>query len=105
MEKKLADPERRGNTRLVRTINARISNRRKDTCHKSTRQVVDSSGAVFVGNISSAWQVAAGNSKATHDASWTMLRGFLRYKCDHAGVAFAEVNEAYTPGPAHAARA
>ena len=25
-----------------------------------------------------------------------MLRNFLEYKCDHAGVAFAEVNEAYT---------
>jgi putative transposase len=23
-------------------------------------------------------------------------RGFFRYKCDHAGLAFAEVNEAYT---------
>ncbi len=49
-----------------------------------------------MGNISSAWQVAAGNGKATLDASWSMLRGFLRYNCDHAGVAFAEVNEAYT---------
>jgi transposase len=25
-----------------------------------------------------------------------MLKNFLRYKCDHAGVVFAEVNEAYT---------
>ena len=25
-----------------------------------------------------------------------MLRKFLRYKCDHAGVVFAQVNEAYT---------
>ena len=96
MEEKLADAARRGKTRLVKTINAKIKNRRKDTFHKFTRQVVDRSGAVFVGNISSAWQIAAGNGKATHDASWTMLRSFFGYKCDHAGVAFAEVNEAYT---------
>jgi putative transposase len=96
MEKKLANAERRGKTRLVKTINAKIKNRRKDTFHKFTRQVVDRSGAVFVGNISSTWQIAAGNGKATHDASWSMLRGFFRYKCDHAGLAFAEVNEAYT---------
>ncbi len=96
MEQKLADAERRGKMRLVKTINAKISNRRKDTFHKFTRQVVDRAGAVFVGNISPAWQIAAGNGKATHDASWTMLRRFFGYKCDHAGVAFAEVNEAYT---------
>ncbi|QRM32495.1 RNA-guided endonuclease TnpB family protein [Microvirga sp. VF16] len=96
MEKKLADAERRGKTRLVKTINAKVKNRRKDTFHKFTREVVDRSGAVFVGNISSAWQVASGNGKATHDASWSMLRSFFGYKCDHAGVAFAEVNEAYT---------
>jgi putative transposase len=96
MEKKLADAERCGKTRLVKTINAKIKNRRKDSYHKFTREVVDRAGAVFVGNISSAWQIAAGNGKATHDASWSMLRGFFRYKCDHAGVAFAEVNEAHT---------
>jgi IS605 OrfB family transposase len=96
MEKKLADAQSRGKTRLVKKINAKISNRRKDTFHKVTRQVVDRSGADFVGNISSAWQIAAGNGKATRDASWTMLRRFFRYKCDHAGVAFAKVNEAYT---------
>jgi len=96
MEEKLADAERRSKTRLVKTINAKISNRRKDAFHKFTREVVDRSGAVFVGNISSAWQIAAGNGKATHDASWSMLRNLFRYKCDHAGVAFAEVNEAYT---------
>ena len=28
--------------------------------------------------------------------SWSMLRNLLRYKCDHAGVAFAEVDESYT---------
>jgi len=96
MERKLADAQSRGKTRLVKTINAKIKNRRKDTYHKFTREVVDRAGAAFVGNISSAWQIAAGNGKATHDASWSMLRSFLRYKCDHAGVAFAEVNEAYT---------
>jgi putative transposase len=96
MEAKLTDAQSRGKTRLVKTINARIANRRKDTYHKFSRMIVERSGAVFVGNISCAWQVAAGNGKATLDASWSMLRGFLRYKCDHAGVAFAEVNEVYT---------
>jgi putative transposase len=58
--------------------------------------VVNRSGAVFVGNISSTWQIASGAGKATLDVSWSMLRNFLKYKSDHAGVVFAEVNEART---------
>jgi IS605 OrfB family transposase len=58
--------------------------------------VVNRAGAVFVGNISSTWQIALGAAKATHDVSWSMLRNFLEYKCDHAGVACAEVDEACT---------
>jgi hypothetical protein len=53
-------------------------------------------GAVFVGNISSTWQVKSGKGKAALDVSWSMLRNFLKYKSDHAGVAFAEVDERYT---------
>jgi putative transposase len=80
----------------VKTIHAKIKNRRKDALHKYSRAVVNDAGAVFVGNISSTWQVASGNGKAALDVSWSMLKNFLRYKCDHAGVVFAEVNEAYT---------
>jgi transposase len=35
-------------------------------------------------------------AKSVLDAGWSMLRGMLRYKCDHAGVAYAEVEEANT---------
>ena len=69
--------------------------RRKDALHKFSRAVVNRSGAVFVGTISSPWQIASGYAKATHDVSWSMLRTFLEDQCDHAGVAFAEVDEAY----------
>jgi hypothetical protein len=51
---------------------------------------------VFVGNVSPQWQIASGKAKATLDMSWSTLRNLFRYKCDHAGVAFAEVNESYT---------
>ena len=96
LEAKLADAQRRNKKRLVKTIHAKIKNRRKDALHKYSRAVVNDAGAVFVGNISSTWQVASGNGKAALDVSWSMLKNFLRYKCDHAGVVFAEVNEAYT---------
>ena len=96
LEDKLAEAQRQGRKRQIQTINAKIANRRKDSLHKFSRAVVNRSGAVFVGNISSAWQIASGAAKATHDVSWSMLRNFLEYKCDHAGVVFAEVDEAYT---------
>jgi putative transposase len=96
LEDKLAEAQRQGRTRQVQTIHAKIANRRKDALHKFSRAVVNRAGAVFVGNISSPWQIALGAAKATHDVSWSMLRNFLEYKCDHAGVAFAEVDEAYT---------
>jgi putative transposase len=96
LEDKLAEAQRRGRKRQIQTIHAKIANRRKDALHKFSRAVVNGAGAVFVGNISSLWQIASGAAKATHDVSWSMLRNFLDYKCDHAGVAFAEVNEAYT---------
>ncbi|QRM32499.1 RNA-guided endonuclease TnpB family protein [Microvirga sp. VF16] len=96
LEDKLAEAQRAGRKRQVQAIHAKIANRRKDTLHKFSRAVVNRSGAVFVGNISSTWQIASGAAKATHDVSWSMLRNFLKYKCDHAGVAFAEVDESYT---------
>jgi putative transposase len=96
LEPKLAEAQRKGRKRQVKTIHAKIANRRKDALHKFSRAAVDRAGAVFVGNISSIWQIASGNAKATLDVSWSTLRNFLEYKSDHAGVVFAEVNEAFT---------
>ena len=96
LEDKLAEAQRRGRKRQGQTIHAKIANRRKDDLHKFSRAVVNRSGAVFVGNLSSPWQIASRVAKATYDVSWSMLRNVLDHKCDHAGVAFAEVDEAYT---------
>lgn len=96
LEPKLAEAQRRRRKRLIKTIHAKIANRRKDALHKYSRAVVNDAGAVFVGNVSSSWQISSGRGKATHDVSWSMLRNFLQYKCDHAAVVFAEVDEKLT---------
>jgi len=96
VEARLAEAQRRGRKRQVKTLHAKAANRRKDALHKFSRAIVDTGGAVFVGNISPQWQIASGKGKATLDVSWSMLRNLVRYKCDHAGVAFAEVSESYT---------
>ena len=35
-------------------------------------------------------------AKSVLDAGWSTLKTMLEYKCDHAGVVFEKVNEAYT---------
>ena len=96
LEIRLANAQRRCDDRAVKSIHAKIKNRRKDKLHKYARAVVDGAGGVFVGNISATWQISSGKGKAVNDMGWSKLRNILKYKCDHAGVAYAEVNEAYT---------
>jgi len=38
----------------------------------------------------------AKHTKSVLDAGWGQLKAMLEYKCDHAGIVFMEVNEAYT---------
>ena len=96
LEPKLAEAQRQGRARQVKSIHAKITNRRKDALHKYARAIVNDAGAIFVGNISSTWQVKSGRGKATLDMSWSTLRNLLKYKCDHAGIAFLEVDEKFT---------
>jgi IS605 OrfB family transposase len=96
LEDRLAEAQRKGRHRQTKTINAKIANRRKDEQHKFTRTAVNSAGAIFVGNISSTWQIASGKGKATLDVSWATLRNQMKYKGEHAGVHVAEVDERFT---------
>ncbi len=70
-----------------------MSTETEDALHKYSRAAVNDAGAVFVGNVSSSRQTQVDNGKAVLDVSWASLRNMLRYKCDHAGVLFAEVDE------------
>lgn len=96
LEPKLAEAQRRKRKRRVRTIHAKIANRRKDSLHKFSRALVDRARRITVGNVSASAMAKTWMAKSVLDAGWSTLRGSLRYKCDHAGVAYAEVDEAYT---------
>jgi putative transposase len=96
LEPKLAEAQRKGRKRQVKTIHAKIANRRKDSRHKFSRQLVNQSSRITVGNVSASKLAKTKMAKSVLDAGWSMLRGYLRYKCDHAGVAYKEVDEAYT---------
>ncbi|MDH2313861.1 RNA-guided endonuclease InsQ/TnpB family protein [Methylobacterium brachiatum] len=96
LEPKLAEAQRKKRKRQVKSIHAKIANRRKDALHKFSRALVDRARKITVGDVSASAMTKTRMAKRVLDAGWSTLRGMLRYKCDHAGVAYAEVNEANT---------
>ena len=96
LEQKLGIAQRAKNKKHVRAIHAKIKNRRKDTLHKYSRKLVNENAAIFVGNVSSKALIKTKMAKSVLDAGWSTLKTMLEYKCDHAGIVFEEVNEAYS---------
>lgn len=93
VEPKLAEAQRRRRRRQVRTLHAKVANRRRDALHKFSRQLVARCRVIAVGNISASQLSRSPMAKSVHDAGWSILRRYLRYKCDHAGVAYVDVEE------------
>lgn len=96
LEPVLAAAQRARKKARARTIHAKIANRRKDALHKFSRQLVDRCGLIVVGDISSQKLMRTTMAKSLLDAGWFMLKTMLSYKCDHAGIVFKVVDEAYT---------
>ncbi|WP_084398295.1 RNA-guided endonuclease InsQ/TnpB family protein [Henriciella aquimarina] len=96
IETDLATAQRARKKKRVAAIHAKAANRRKDAMHKLSRKLVDANAAIFVGNVSSKAMSQTRNAKSALDAGWGMLKTMLSYKCDHAGIVFEEVNEAFT---------
>jgi putative transposase len=96
LEAKLGIAQRARNKKRAKAIHTKIRNRRVDTLHKYSRELVDKNAAIFVGNVSSLGLAKTKMAKSVLDASWGTLKTMLEYKCDHAGVVFEEINEAYT---------
>jgi putative transposase len=96
LEPKLACAQRARKRSRTRAIHAKIANRRKDFLHNLSIQMVKDYGAIFVGNVNASALAKTGHAKSVLDAGWSTFRTMLRYKCDDAGVWFAEVEEAFS---------
>ena len=104
LEAKLAIAQRAGKKNRVRAIHAKIANRRKDSLHHFSTQLVRGHSAIFVGNVNASSLVKTPHAKSVLDAGWSMFRTMLRYKCAFAGVRFAEVDEAFSTRTCSACR-
>lgn len=96
LERKLGVAQRGGNRKQVKTLHAKIKNRRKDVIHKFTSVIAKSHGFIVVGNVSSSKLAKTRMAKSVLDAGWFMLKTQLSYKAKGQGAVFMEVNEAYS---------
>ena len=96
LESKLAIAQRSNNKKRVRAIHAKIANRRKDSLHKFSRNLVNQYGEIYVGDVSSMKLVKTKMAKSVLDAGWGQLKTMLSYKCANAGIVFRVVDESYT---------
>jgi putative transposase len=96
LEPVLACAQRARHRHRFRAIHAKIANRRKDFLHKLSTRLVKANGAIFVGNVNASALAKTRQAKSVLDAGWSAFRTMLLYKCDDAGVWFAEVDEAFS---------
>jgi putative transposase len=97
LEKQLGIAQRATNKKRVKSIHAKIKNRRSDTLHKYSRKLVNENAVIFVGNVSSKALVKTKMAKSVLDVGWPTLKTILEYKSVHAGIVFEEVTKRTPP--------
>jgi len=96
LESALGKAQRANKKRRVKTLHAKIKNRRKDALHKFSTAIVNANAAIFVGDVSSRKLVKTKMAKSVLDAGWAMLKTQLEYKAVARSVVFEIVNENYS---------
>jgi IS605 OrfB family transposase len=95
-EEKLGKAQRANKTKQIKTIHAKIKNRRADAIHKFSNKLVKENSLIVVGNVSASGLAKTKMAKSVLDAGWAMLKTQLDYISRGMQGVFIEVNEAYT---------
>jgi putative transposase len=94
--------KRRKQGKVVARIHERISNQRKDFCHKESKKIVDQYQYICVEDLNIKKMVESSYlAKNITDASWNQFLQFLTYKAAEAGRKLGLVNPAYTTQDCH----
>ncbi len=94
--------KRRKQGKVVAKIHERISNQRKDFCHKESKKIVDQYQYICVEDLNIKKMVEESYlAKSITDASWNQFLQFLTYKAAEAGRKLGLVNPAYTTQDCH----
>lgn len=93
IEPKLAKAQRARKKRRVQRLHAKAKNRRLDSLHKLSTQLVRRNKLVVIGDVSSQTLSKTKMAKAVYDVGWGLLRGMLRRKAIAHGATYIEVNE------------
>jgi IS605 OrfB family transposase len=98
-EARLATNQRARKSRRVRSIHAKIRNRRKDYLHKESNRLSKQYGLIVVGDVSPKEIIPTqyrNEAKAQHDAGWASFKTMLAYKSIRNGGSMLEVSEAHS---------
>jgi len=83
--------------KIVAKIHERISNQRKDFCHKESKKIIDQYQYICLEDLNIKKMVEGSCfAKSITDASWNQFRQFLTYKAAEAGRKLGLVNPTYT---------
>ena len=88
---------RRKQGKVIAKIHERISNQRRDFCHKESRKIIDQYQSICVEDLNIKKMIEGSPlAKSITDVSWNQFRQFLSYKAEEAGRKLGLVNPAYT---------
>jgi IS605 OrfB family transposase len=93
---KLAMAQRAKKKKLVKTIHAKIKNKRLDWNHKTTTEICRTSKLVVVGDIGSKGLCKTRMAKSLYDASHAQIKTMLSYKGISHGVVVKIVSEKFS---------